>query len=301
MSFDSSDLPGATGGSFKGRGRQYLRLLACPIEGAPLAQEAGVAICGDDRVHHYPFEDGILRLADTAQRAALDAISDEHEARAARDGWRSPDEDAFKSLPQTGLSGYPENYWSQYAAATALLWRYLEAVRAQNGALPVGPVGEAAVIGAGMGWLAYALDVAGYATVAIDALAGPRYGLGVFPIARFLRVQADPVRPPLAPGMYDVVLYQEGLARSGRETDEVTALAQGVAALKPRGVLAVMNAFVDSLEQVETVQARLLDAGLTLMDLPPRLNWRARVSERLDQALGRNGTLPPVIVARKGS
>lgn len=299
MSFEGSNLPDAAGGAFQGRGRQYLRLLVCPVERAPLLRAPDAAICEANRQHRYPFEDGILRLADADQRAALDALSDEHEAYGQQQGWHSPDEGAFKSLPQTGLSGYPEDYWPQHAAATALLWRFLEAIRAQNGALPVGPAGEAAVLGAGMGWLAYALDVAGYTTVAVDALAGPRHGLGVYSIARYLRVQADPVRPPLAPEMFDLVLFQEGLARSRSEADEATALAHGVEVLKPRGVLVVMDAFPESLEQIEVLQARLEDAGLRVMDLPPRLSWRARIAERMDQALGRNGALPPVVVARK--
>jgi len=299
MAFESSDLPDATSGAFQGRGRQYLRLLACPVERAPLSRGPDAAVCDADRQHVYRFEDGILRLADAEQRAALDALSDEHERYGQWQGWHSPDEDAFKSLPQTGLSGYPEDYWPQYAAATALLWRFLEAIRAQNGALPVGPAGEAAVIGAQMGWLAYALDVAGYTTVALDALAGPRHGLGVYPIARYLRVQADPVRPPLAAETFDLVLFQEGLARSRSEADETTALARGVEALKPRGVLVVMDAFPESLEQIEVLQARLEDVGLHVMTLPPRLSWRARIAERMDQALGRNGVLPPVVVARK--
>jgi adenine-specific DNA methylase len=72
-----------------------------------------------------------------------------------------------------------------------------------------------------------------------------------------------------------------------------------VAALKPRGVLVVMDAFPESLARIEALQARLEAAGLRVMDLPPRLTWRGRLAERVDQALGRNGTLPQVVVARK--
>ena len=301
MSLDSSSSSDAAGDAFHRRGPQYLRLLTCPLDGAPLTRENGDVVCLEDDGHRYPLEQGILRLSSADQRAALDAQSEAHEAQAKKSGWRSPDEEAFKRLPQTGLGGFPELYWPQYAAATAMMWRFLEAIRVENGALPVGPMGEAAVIGAGMGWLAYALDVAGYATVAIDALAGPQHGLGVFPIARFFRVQADPVHPPLAREVFDLVLFQEGLARSRDEADEEAALARGVAALKPRGVLVVMDAFPESLARIEALQARLEAAGLRVMDLPPRLTWRGRLAERVAQALGRNGTLPQVVVARKGT
>lgn len=300
MTSDSSrDTSDSLNRPFKGRGRQYLPLLVCPIDRTPLAPAEGGAVCTADPPHHYPMEDGILRLVTDAQRAAFDAASREHEARAAAQGWESPDEEAFKRLPQTGLGGYPEDYWPQYAASTALLWRYLEAIRVRAGALPIGPMGDAAVLGAGMGWLAYALDVAGYTTLAIDADIGRRYGLGVFPIARFMRVQADPVRPPLAPGVLDLVLFQEGLARTRREEDEAAALARALEALRPGGWLAVMDAFPESLEVVEALRARLQAAGLRLMDHPKRLQWRDRLAEQLDRVLSRNGTIPLVTVAQK--
>lgn len=293
---DPSDRPGA---AFQGRGRQYLSLLACPVDGAPLAMGQNEAVCVADSAHRYPIEAGILRLADGGLRAALDEMSRQHEDDAAAEGWQTPDEEAFKRLPQTGLKGYPEFHWTQYAEATAVLWRYLEAIRAERGALPVGPVGEAAVIGADTGWLAYALDVAGYTTIAIDAYVGEGYGLGVYPIARYVRVQADPVHPPLARGAFDIVLFQEGLARSREAADEAAALARAIEALRPGGHVVVMDAFPGSIQAVETLQRQLEQAGLRLMDRPPRLTWRARMAERVDQVLGRDGSLPPVTVAQK--
>ncbi|HMM27361.1 MAG TPA: hypothetical protein PKD46_03655 [Aggregatilineaceae bacterium] len=293
---DPSDRPGA---AFQGRGRQYLSLLACPVDGAPLAMGQNEAVCVADSAHRYPIEAGILRLADGGLRAALDEMSRQHEDDAAAEGWQTPDEEAFKRLPQTGLKGYPEFHWTQYAEATAVLWRYLEAIRAERGALPVGPVGEAAVIGADTGWLAYALDVAGYTTIAIDAYVGEGYGLGVYPIARYVRVQADPVHPPLARGAFDIVLFQEGLARSREAADEAAALARAIEALRPGGHVVVMDAFPGSIQAVEALQRQLEQAGLRLMDRPPRLTWRARMAERVDQVLGRDGSLPPVTVAQK--
>lgn len=293
---DPSDRPGA---AFQGRGRQYLSLLACPVDGAPLAMGQNEAVCVADSAHRYPIEAGILRLADGGLRAALDEMSRQHEDDAAAEGWQTPDEEAFKRLPQTGLKGYPEFHWTQYAEATAVLWRYLEAIRAERGALPVGPVGEAAVIGADTGWLAYALDVAGYTTIALDAYVGEGYGLGVYPIARYVRVQADPVHPPLARGAFDIVLFQEGLARSREAADEAAALARAIEALRPGGHVVVMDAFPGSIQAVETLQRQLEQAGLRLMDRPPRLTWRARMAERVDQVLGRDGSLPPVTVAQK--
>ncbi|NDJ75523.1 MAG: hypothetical protein GYB65_04620, partial [Chloroflexi bacterium] len=151
-------------GAFKGRGRNYLTLLACPHDGASLTLHGTEAHCTADPTHVFPFDDGILRLVPDTMRESVNAQSEAYESARASKGWTTPDESAFKSLPQTGLSGYPDGYWQHQAEATALLWRFLEAIRLQNGGLPIGPMGETAVIGAGMGWLAYGLDVAGYTT-----------------------------------------------------------------------------------------------------------------------------------------
>jgi hypothetical protein len=285
--------------TFKGRGRDYLSLLACPIDGAPLHAHADAVECAADPAHRFPVEDGILRLAPPDRRPDLDALSDAHEQRGADHGWTVPDEAAFKSLPQTGLDGYPEDHWLRYADATALLWRFLEAIRHHEGRLPVGPMGEAAVIGAGMGWLAYGLDVAGFATVAMDVHAGPRYGLGVYPIARYFRVQADVHQPPLAPGAFDLILFQEGLSRLADDTHQQRAFERALDALRPGSWMAIMNALPLHGSDSETAQVLLAEAGLALMGVPRRQGWRARLLTLRDQLAGRESPAPPVLVAQK--
>ncbi len=285
--------------TFKGRGPQYLSLLACPLDGAPLHAAGDAVECTASPAHRYPVEDGILRLVPPDRRGELDALSDAHEQRGAAQGWTIPDEAAFKSLPQTGLDGYPENHWPYYAGATALLWRFLEAIRRREGKLPVGPMGEAAVIGAGMGWLAYALDVAGFTTVALGAHAGPRYGLGVYPIARYFRVQADVRQPPLAPSAFALVLFQEGLANSADDNEQRAAFERALDALRPGGWVAVMNALPLPDSDAETVQTLLADAGLELLGAPRRGGWRGMLLTLRDRLAGRETPAPPVLVAQK--
>ncbi len=283
---------------FKGRGRDYLSLLACPVDGAALRLQDGALACSADPAHRYAFEAGIARLVPADQRDAVAEHSARYEADCDAQGWQSPAEDDFKSLPQTGLPGYPETYWTQQAAATALLWRFLETVRLREGKLPVGPVGEAVVIGAGMGWLAYGLDVAGYATLALDARAGSRHGLGVYPFSRYLRVQVDGRRLPLARGAFDWVIVQEPLV--GDEAAQQTLVGQAVRALRPGGWIAVMDSLSPSLETNERV-SRLLDAaGLATMAAPRREGgWRVRWQETRDRLAGREPGVPPVLVAQK--
>jgi SAM-dependent methyltransferase len=291
-------------GMYKGRGRNYLSLLACPVDGASLTLEHEIVHCNRDPDHVYPFVSGILQLVPEDRRAEIDGIAREHDDHADEQGWHSPDEGQFKSLPQTGLPGYPEGYWAAQAYGTALLWRFLEAVRLANGGLPVGPVGEAAVIGAGMGWLAYGLDVAGYATLAIDARAGDRHGLGVFPIARYLRVQAAFQQLPLAPGAFDWLVFQEGLcplmADNQGETEQHARFEDALRALRPGGWLAVMNSLEPSEDDAAFVHTRFEEAGLVLMANPPRTGgWRERLFELRDRLRGRERGVPPVLVAHK--
>lgn len=286
-------------GTFKGRGRDYLSLLACPVDGSRLLWHGGTLVCDRDRDHRYAFENGILRLYPAERRDALEAISREHDAVCTQQGYHSPDEAAFKSLPQTALPGYPDDYWPQQAASTALLWRFLEAVRVRNGGLPVGPVGEAAVIHAGMGWLAYGLDVAGYTTLALDARAGDRHGLGAYPIARYFRLQTDLTRLPLARGALDWVIFQEGLAPFGSEQARQSALDQALEALRPGGWVAVIEALDPSEDGVAAVHTLFDEAGLALMATPPRGEWRARLFELRDRLVNRDPGVLPVLVAQK--
>lgn len=287
-------------GMFHGRGRDYLSLLMCPIDGTPLAIEGDGVRCATKPGHIFPFNEGVLQLAAPDRRPDLDALSAQHDNHGDAQGWHSPDEGQFKSLPRTPLPGYPADYWPAQATATALLWRFLEAVRREAGAPPVGPIGEAAVIGAGMGWLAYGLDVAGYTTLALDARAGRRHGLGVYPIARFLRVQVDLAQLPLAPGAFDWLVFQEGLHPPGTNDHRAQACFEAALdALRSGGWLAVMNSLEPTATEAERVHTCFEDAGLILVETPQQTDWRSRLLELRDRLRGRESDVPPVFVAQK--
>ncbi len=286
-------------GTFKGRGRDYVALLACPVDGAPLDYHGGTLRCTAEAGHTYEFEDGILRLASPDRRSELDAKSAQHEARCAAAGWKTPDEDEFKALPQSGLSGYPLDYWPREAARTALLWRFLEAIRLRAGKLPVGPMGEAAVIGADSGWLAYGLDVAGFTTVALDVRAGERYGLGVYPIARYLRVQADLAQPPLARGAFDWLIFQDGLTRFGDAASQRAAFEAALRAVRPGGWVAVMGGHAESPNGTAVIPSLFAEAGLVMMGTPRRMGWRGALLDLRERFAGGQSAPPPVLVAQK--
>ncbi len=289
-------------GMYKGRGRNYLSLMACPVDHAPLHQDGDGVRCVSHPDHFYPFREGVLQLVPEAERETVDALSTAHDAACDAQGWQSPDEADFKSLPQNALSGYPDDHWPQHAASTALLWRYLESIRLDQGVEPIAPVGEAAVIGAGMGWLAYSLDVAGYTTLAVDARAGARHGLGVFPIARYLRIQADLDHLPLAPGAFDWLIFQEGLAplnASPGQDRQQTTLDAALRHLRPGGWIAVIDSLAPSLDRNATIRALFEKAGLVLVEQTRWRSWRERVLEWRERLKGREPDVPSVLVARK--
>jgi SAM-dependent methyltransferase len=289
-------------GMYKGRGRNYLSLMACPVDHAPLHQDADGLRCVSHPDHVYPFRDGVLQLVPADQRESVDALSAAHDADCDAQNWHSPDEAEFKSLPQTALPGYPEEHWPLHATSTALLWRFLEATRQDQGIAPIAPVGEAAVIGAGMGWLAYALDVAGYTTLAVDARAGTRHGLGVFPIARYLRVQADLDHLPLAPGAFDWLVFPEGLvplSTDPGQDEQRTALDAALRHLRPGGWIAVIDSLAPSLEQNELISTLFESAGLVPVEQPGWRNWRERLSELRDRLKNHEPDVPSVLAAQK--
>jgi SAM-dependent methyltransferase len=289
-------------GMYKGRGRNYLSLMACPVDHAPLHQDGDGVRCVSNPDHFYPFREGVLQLVPAARRESVDALSVAHDAACDTRSWHSPDEAEFKSLPQTALPGYPDDHWPQHAASTALLWRFLEAIRMDQGIAPIAPVGEAAVIGAGMGWLAYALDVAGYTTLAVDARAGARHGLGVFPIARYLRVQADLDHLPLAPGAFDWLIFQDGLtplSTDPGEDEQRIALDAALRHLRPSGWIAVIDSLAPSLDQNALIRALFDRAGLVPVEPGRWRSWRERLSGLRDRLKNREPDVPSVLVAQK--
>jgi SAM-dependent methyltransferase len=287
-------------GMYKGRGRNYLSLMACPVDHAPLRQDGQGVRCVSHPDHYYPFRDGVLQLVPDTRRDDIDTLSAAHDAACDAQGWHSPDEAEFKSLPQTALPGYPEQHWPQQAANTALLWRFLEAIRLDQGLAPIAPVGEAAVIGAGMGWLAYSLDVAGYTTLAVDARVGERHGLGVFPIARYLRIQADLDHLPLASAAFDWLIFQEGLAplcTDPDQADQRTALDAALRHVRPDGYVAVIDA--PSPEQSALILDLFEQTGLAPVERAPWMSWRDRLHKLRDRLKNREPDVPTVFVAQK--
>jgi hypothetical protein len=144
--------------------------------------------------------------------------------------------------------------------------------------------------------------VAGYTTLAVDARAGARHGLGVFPIARYLRVQADLNQLPLAPGAFDWLLFQEGLTPLTSDPDEdaqQTALNAALRHVRPGGCIAVINSLAPSLDQNTFILMLFRKAGLVPVEPMRWQGWRDRLHALRDRIKGHEPDVPPVLVAQK--
>lgn len=276
----------------KNRGRDYTRLMLCPIDNEPLSLVENHLECAAG--HHHFDRNGILFLLDEAQQAQFDAQAEQAYQERLKDGWQIPEEDGFKRLPQTPLEGFPEGYWDLRMHATAEMWRFLEDLRRDAERLPVGDQGTAVELTDGMGWLGYGLDVSGYATVIVGQDT-TKLGLAAYEYGRYPRVQASIQNPPLTPQAFDLVLYTYSLT----QVDDIDAtIANGVQLLKPHGHILTLldDAQLELADQVHTAFEK---AGLTVTQ--QRVGAMGGRIKKLTTNLRGGPGVPPIIIGQLSS
>jgi hypothetical protein len=261
---------------------RHLPYLIDPVTGADLTVTDGGLAPHDNLRQIYPIEDGILRLTLTDIRAQSDAFDAECRAL----GRAAADEHTFRGLPRQGLDGWGELFWQQRSFSTAAVWDFIEAERRRQKRGSIGYQGVAADLSAGLPYMAYALDAAGYMAFAVSPYAG-RYGLGVYPFSRFCRVQAAWDALPLKPGEFNLVIFSGSLASI--DADALPdSLKQASRLLVDDGHLLITDS-----ADTETARAILGDLGL-------RVDVRSvRGAEgRFKSMLGGKTDVPPLLVAR---
>lgn len=275
----------------KNRGRDYTRLLRCPIDNEELTLdvEGNHLICAAG--HHYFDREGILFLLDEAQQAIFDKQAEEAFAAHQAEGRHIPEEAGFKRLPQTGLEGYPMGYWDLRAHATAEMWRFLEALRIEAKKLPIGDMGTAVDFTDGMGWLGYGLDVSGYATVIVGHDT-TQFGLSVYEYGRYPRVQAAIENPPLTEKSFDLVLYTYSLPQV---SDIAQTIKNGVKLLKPKGhVLVFLDDDQSDLQNV--VENAMENAGLVVKQ--QRVGAMGGRIKKITTNLRGGPGVPPILIGQ---
>lgn len=271
----------------KNRGRDYTKLLRCPIDHKPVHVEGETLVC--ENGHHSYSREGIIFLLPDEQREQWDAAFEKKASELREKGWEVPDEGQFKALPSEALESWAADYWSIREYATAEMWRFLEDLRREREMLPIGDMGTAVEFTGEMGWLGYGLDVSGYATVIAGQDAGP-YGLGAYNYGRYPRVQASITTPPLAENAFDLVLYTYCLDLID---DWEVAFKNARDLLKSDGHLLV---FSDSDETVNVALDSLKNAGFNAHK--QRVGGKGSKLNKMATTLRGGPGAPPLIIAR---
>lgn len=282
------------------RGHNYVSLLHCPQTGKTLAQEQNHVLTehspNNGHSYRYDYEDGILRLLTPEQRAEFDAASQKLTEQYQIEERAVPSHAEFRTLPQSNLENWPNGYWQQRTFCTAEMWRILEEIRIDNEKLPIALTGRAVDLTDGMGWIAYALDVSGYSTIALGQDAG-MYGLGAFPISRYLRIQASITAPPLMSEKFDLVVFSFSFLYIENPN---AALENAHDLLQQYGHLLILSDVVD-----DDGKAKLTQAAKTLETLGFGITHRrvgamgGKLSRTMKNLVRNVPNVPPIIVAQR--
>lgn len=208
---------------------------ACPACGGPLR-----AVSPDEQAcpaHLLAFRrvDGIWRFLSPDRARRLDRFIAEYEAIRAAEGRGSDDPAFYRALPFSDLTGRFAGDWRIRARSyQALVTRVIAPLERDRRRL------RALDLGAGNGWLSYRLSARGHCVAAVDLLTNPRDGLGAWTHydAPFTPIQADFDCLPLAPGQFDVAIFNSSFHYA---VHYEATLASVLRILKPEGAVVILD------------------------------------------------------------
>jgi len=263
--------------------QRHLRYLAAPQTHKPLISfgESITPNEGDDI--YYPIVDGVYQFMKHDPSVDFDKTCDQR-------GWSAPSVAEFMALPHEGLRGWGANYWRQRGLSTAGMWHVLEQFRRDAKRRPAGFQGVAAHITTGLPYVAYGLDLGGYATYAVSPHRGA-YSLGVYSTGRFARVQATLDALPLKPDSFDVIVYSAVLPTDAPTDSQIE---QMLMSLKRRGGMLFLLDVADAVGRYKKLLRR---HALRVESLDLRM-MEDSVTPRVSALLGRRGAMPPLLVAK---
>jgi SAM-dependent methyltransferase len=226
----------------------WIPAFTCPQCASLLMASPGRApacrACGAE----IPLRDGIYRLLTPGRLQEIEPFLAQYRRIRSDDGYRQCDAAYYRSLPRVDARDPQVATWRVRYESFRNLRRVLRRVKGR-------PL-RILDLGAGSGWLSARLAELGHACVAVDWLDDAEDGLGAirhYPI-RFIGVQADFDDLPIAPGQFDVAIFNASLHYSN---DPARTLRQARAMLAPAGTLAVMDS---PLFASDDAGRRMLDA-----------------------------------------
>ena len=176
--------------------------------------------------------DGIYRLLPPRRLEEVEPFLTQYRRIRAADGYRQRSAAYFRSLPNVEAGDAQAGTWRVRQESLRNLGRVLGRFKAR-------PL-RILDLGAGNGWLSHRLTGLGHSCVAVDWLDDVEDGLGAFrnyPI-RFTCVQADFDDLAMAPGQFDVAIFNASLHYSN---DPARTLRRARETLAPGGMLVVMD------------------------------------------------------------
>jgi SAM-dependent methyltransferase len=195
------------------------------------ASSSGALRCGACQTV-VPLLDGIYRVLRRERLAEIEPLLQHYRRVRELGGYRRRDAAYYRSLPRVDARDPQAARWRVRQESFRTLVRMLR--RVGRSALRV------LDLGAGNGWLSHRLTALGHRCVAADWLDDVEDGLGArrhYPVG-FTYVQADFDSLPLAPGQFDVAVFNASLHYS---PDSARTLRHARTMLVAGGALVVMD------------------------------------------------------------
>ena len=220
----------------------------CPQCASPLTASPGSAptcrACGAE----IPLHHGIYRLLKPGRLQEIEPFLAQYRRIRGDDGYRQRGAAYYRSLPKVDAGDPQAATWRVRQESFRNLGRVLHSIKGR-------PL-RILDLGAGSGWLSARLTEVGHSCVAVDWLDDVDDGLGAIAhyASRFTCVQADFDDLPIAPGQFDVAIFNASLHYSN---DPALTLRRARAMLAPGGTLVVMDS---PLFASDDAGRRMLDA-----------------------------------------
>ncbi len=181
----------------------------------------------------YSTRDGIHRFLLPVRFAEIQPFLTQYRLVREKDGYRSRSPDYYRSLPFVDRRDPQTDVWHVRAESFRNLCRWMGSVFGKRSLRILD-------LGAGNCWLSHRLSAAGHRLAAVDWLDDVEDGLsaGAFYPVRFTRVQADFDQLPVAPGQFDLVIFNASLHYSPNVSGTLRRARQ---MLKRGGSVAVMD------------------------------------------------------------
>jgi SAM-dependent methyltransferase len=187
-----------------------------------------------------PLQDGIYRFLRPERLKEIEPFLAHYRRVREEDGYRQRDSAYYRSLPMVDARDSQVARWRVRQESFRNLARVLPGL----GRRPL----RVLDLGAGNGWLSHRLTVLGHHCVALDWLDDVEDGLGArrhYPV-EFTCVQADFDQLPIAPGQFDLAIFNASLHYS---PDFARTLRHARAMLVAGGALVVLDSPVFATDQ----------------------------------------------------